>query len=93
MQERQKNRRQYFRELATTSRKYFVPYIENSKKITPDMNILEVGCGDGGNLLPFSQMGCHTTGIDISERRINDAKGFFEDNNVNGKLYFSLNCR
>ena len=28
MQERQKNRRLYFQELATTSKKYYIPYIE-----------------------------------------------------------------
>lgn len=50
-QDRQKNRRLYFNELAETSNKYFVPYISQFKEIKRHMNILEVGCGDGGNLL------------------------------------------
>ena len=34
------------------------------------MNILEIGCGDGGNLLPFNELGCNTTGVDLSAGRI-----------------------
>ena len=34
------------------------------------MNILEIGCGDGGNLLPFTELGCNTTGVDLSAGRI-----------------------
>lgn len=40
MQERQKNRRLYFQELATTSKKYYIPYIEKYKAIESNMNIL-----------------------------------------------------
>lgn len=84
MQERQTNRRQYFQELATTSKKYYIPYISMYKHIEAGMNVLEVGCGDGGNLLPFSEMGCSTTGVDIAECRIRDAKRFFDDAGAKG---------
>ena len=77
MQTRHKNRFLYFNELATTSKNYFIPYIQHACPIQTGMNVLEIGCGDGGNLLPFSQMGCRTTGIDISVNRIEDAKAFF----------------
>ena len=53
------------------------------------MNILEIGCGDGGNLLPFSEMGCNTTGIDIAESRIKDAKRFFKEVNAKGMFIAS----
>lgn len=77
MQHRQKNRFLYFQELATTSQKYFLPYINRIKPIRKGMHILEIGCGDGGNLLPFSRIGCHTTGIDQATNRIEDAQQFF----------------
>lgn len=89
MQERQKNRELYFKELSITSRKYFIPYILNYKKIETGMNILEIGCGDGGNLLPFSEMGCNTIGIDMAERRIKDAISFFENAHAKGKFIAS----
>lgn len=78
MQKRQQDREQYFNELATSSRKYFVPYIEQFCPITPGMTVLEIGCGDGGNLLPLAQRGCRVTGVDLAETRIRDARRFFE---------------
>lgn len=89
MQERQKNRRLYFQELATTSKKYYIPYIEKYKAIESNMNILEIGCGDGGNLLPFSTLGCNVTGIDMAECRIKDAKDFFREANTQGRFLAS----
>ncbi|WP_321478417.1 methyltransferase domain-containing protein [uncultured Bacteroides sp.] len=89
MQKRQKNRELYFTELSITSEKYFIPYVSDYKKIEAGMNILEVGCGDGGNLLPFSEMGCHTIGVDMSEGRIKDAILFFKKSNAKGDFIAS----
>lgn len=84
MQRRQLDRAMYFKELATTSKKYYIPYIQTYKAIKAGMHILEIGCGDGGNLLPFSEMSCHTIGVDIAENRIKDAKRFFKEVNAKG---------
>ena len=84
MQSRQLNRRQYFNELATTSDKYFIPYIQRYMHFGKGTNVLEIGCGDGGNLLPFSRMGCNVVGVDMSEGRINDARTFFQENGARG---------
>lgn len=89
MQERQKNRELYFEELSITSKKYFVPYISHYKKIQTGMNVLEIGCGDGGNLLPFSEMGCNTVGVDMAESRIKDAVLFFEKSRAKGQFIAS----
>ena len=77
MQERHQNRNIYFKELSITSRNYFIPYIQYWHTIEAKMNVLEIGCGDGGNLLPFSEIGCNTVGVDIAQSRIKDAKTFF----------------
>lgn len=86
MQKRHTNRKQYFNELAETCEKYFLPFIEHHKKITPNLSILEIGCGEGGNLLPFSNRGCKVTGIDISEIRIKEAKQFFQEEGLSGNF-------
>lgn len=86
MQERHSNRAQYFNELAASCEKYFIPYLNKFISIRPGMRVLEVGCGDGGNLLPFARLGCKVTGIDISERRIADARVFFEQQRVDAQL-------
>lgn len=89
MQERHKNRKLYFHELAQTSQKFFIPYIKQFKRLEQDSRILEIGCGDGGNLLPFAQMGYYTLGVDISERRIADARKFFMDCKAKGDFLAS----
>ena len=34
------------------------------------MTVAEIGCGEGGNLKPFLDLGCHIVGIDIAENKI-----------------------
>lgn len=89
MQSRQLNRRQYFNELATTSEKYFIPYIKRYRQVGKGTKVLEIGCGDGGNLLPFSCMGCDVVGVDMAEGRIRDARKFFQENGAKGRFIAS----
>ena len=99
MQARHRNRTLYFHELAQTSRKYFIPYIGQffaskttkveRKQLGRESRILEIGCGDGGNLLPFAQMGCYTLGVDIADGRIADARRFFAECGAKGDFIAS----
>ncbi len=89
MQERHKDRRLYFKELATTSRKFYIDYVERWIPVGPKTKVLEIGCGEGGNLLPFAEKGCQVTGIDINERQIENASLFFKENNQTGKFIAS----
>lgn len=79
MQKRHHDRKQYFDELATSSTNYFVPYLERFIDITPSTTVFEIGCGDGGNLLPFARMGCRVTGVDLTAEKIEQARIFFGD--------------
>ena len=74
MQQRHSDRRTYFNELARTAHDYYIDYLQQYTSITPNTRILEIGCGEGGNLLPFAQMGCTVKGIDISKTRISQAR-------------------
>ena len=84
MQQRHQNRLQYFHELANTSREYYLDYLREYITPGPQVRILEIGCGEGGNLLPFAEAGCQVTGIDISEGRIEQARQYFASCNVRG---------
>ena len=77
MHERQTNRAKYFEEQAYTTEKYVIPYIQEIMPVHSDTNVLEIGCGEGGNLKPFLDMGCRVTGIDLSEYKIGNAHSFF----------------
>lgn len=82
MQQRHLDRQRYFHELSKTSEKFILPYLNEFITIKRGIHILEIGCGEGGNLLPFASKGCKVTGIDISSNRINQAKYFFRLNKV-----------
>lgn len=89
MQVRHQERTLYFSELSRSSEKYFIPYIARQISIRPKMDILEVGCGEGGNLFPFAQMGCRVCGIDISENRISQAKSIYRTRNMSAEFICS----
>lgn len=76
MQKRHTDRYRYFSEEAATTEKYFIPYLSEFMDVG-DISVLEVGCGEGGNLLPFARRGCRVVGVDLSEQRVRQAESFF----------------
>lgn len=88
MQERHTNRKRYFEEQAHTARNYYIPYIKRMMYHLPN-EILEVGCGEGGNLLPFAEHGCQVTGVDLIPSRIEQARAFFSEKNQEGTFISS----
>lgn len=78
MHERHSDRELYFREQAHTTSRHVIPFIESIMPVNDSMSVLEVGCGEGGNLLPFLEAGCNRlTGIDLSENKIENARSFY----------------
>ena len=86
MQERHTNRIQYFEEQAYTTEKYVIPFINKAKPVHGGLQILEIGCGEAGNLLPFLQMGCTCIGIDMSDFKVNIAREIFANKEEGKKL-------
>ena len=77
MQERHVNTDQYISEQVLTTEKYVIPYINNVIPVSDKLVVAEIGCGQGGNLKPFLDMGCKVIGIDISKSKIDKARVFF----------------
>lgn len=89
MQERHQNRSLYFKEQSVTTEKYVVPYIDAVVPITSDSEILEIGCGEGGNLVPFVERKCkRIVGIDLSEPKIKKGRDQFA--NMDGGAHVEL---
>ena len=57
MQERHRNRKLYFDEQVQTTERYVIPYIEAVYPLHEGLRVLEIGCGEGGNLKPFLDRG------------------------------------
>jgi ubiquinone/menaquinone biosynthesis C-methylase UbiE len=48
-----------------------VPFIERdkfTKMISPQAVVLDLGCGSGRDVRYFTDLGCHVTGVDLSEK-------------------------
>lgn len=84
MQNRYIDRERYFNELAETSAGYYIDYIKRFKDIDKNSRIMEIGCGEGGNLLPFAKMGCFVAGLDLAPGKIDNARKFFAANGADG---------
>ncbi|MDR1273022.1 MAG: class I SAM-dependent methyltransferase, partial [Odoribacteraceae bacterium] len=82
MQKRHLDKDLYFQEQRTTTEKYMIPYIREIMPVGPGTVVLEVGCGEGGNLLPFCRMGCRCAGVDLSPTRIDIARDKLPFDNV-----------
>ena len=89
MKDRYSDRRIYFEELAQTSKEYISRYISTYKDIKSSHYVLEIGCGEGGNLVPFAEIGCKVCGIDISTGKIDNAIRFFREKGLDGEFICS----
>jgi len=88
MQQRHKDRKQYFDEQVYTTEKYVIPFVNDFLPVTKDISVLEIGCGEGGNMQPFLDLGCEVVGIDLNKSQIENARTYFSThpNNANLKL-------
>ena len=75
-----------FQQQVENAREYVLPFIEKELRITADTAVLDIGCGDGGVLLPFLQKGCTCTGIELDRQKSEFATQFLSDFVSNGKV-------
>ncbi|NJC25154.1 class I SAM-dependent methyltransferase [Neolewinella antarctica] len=79
MHQRHYDRRQYFDEQARTTREFVIPYINQSMPISAKTRVFEIGCGEGGNLVPFLKLGCACVGVDLLQSKIDLGKEYLRD--------------
>jgi SAM-dependent methyltransferase len=77
MQKRHTDPLRYLNEQILSTQKYVLPFIQNAKPIRSGMQVLEIGCGEAGNLKPFLDLGCICTGVDFSTHKIDRGREFF----------------
>ncbi len=68
---------------------YVLPFIEQTLPIIKGLNVLEIGCGEGGVLRPFLEKGCQCLGVDLDSPRLAIGAKFLKEFLDNGQLEFS----
>lgn len=91
MQERHSNREIYINEQVVTTQKHVIPFLQEFIKIDSSLSVLEIGCGEGGNLKPFLDLGCSVTWVDFSVGKIEKKRDCFI--NPNYEIKFGLKPR
>ena len=74
-----------FQQQVDNTRSHVIPFLTSSMEIGPSVTILDIGCGDGGVMVPFLEMGCRTTGIELDAQKAGFAKEFLSDYLASGK--------
>ncbi|PZF73103.1 class I SAM-dependent methyltransferase [Taibaiella soli] len=70
------------------SRSYVLPFIEKTHKLGAGTNVMEIGTGEGGVLLPFAEKGCFCVGVDLAAHRIEIANRILAKEVSEGKMAF-----
>ncbi|MDR1729456.1 MAG: class I SAM-dependent methyltransferase [Prevotellaceae bacterium] len=87
MQERHRDRFQYFNEQKESSRISVLPYIQKHISLNRGTRVLEIGCGEAGNLYPFLEAGCECYGVELLETSILNAEKFYAGNPLKEHLH------
>lgn len=74
-----KDDRVRYEQQVENSRSYVLPFIAQTMPLGKGVNVLEIGCGEGGVLVPFAEAGCNCVGVDLNPLRIDLANGFMKE--------------
>jgi len=99
MQQRHLDRQQYFNEQSLSTKKFVLPYIKDgyeqfyelSDLLKSGTRILEIGCGEGGNLMPFLELGCECYGVELGDENYKNAQKFYEKSPYRENLHLYHN--
>ncbi|NBV12880.1 MAG: class I SAM-dependent methyltransferase [Sphingobacteriia bacterium] len=82
-----RNASEYFRHQYEHARQFIVPFIQEIKPVK-DLQVLEIGCGEGGVLKAFLAEGCICTGVDLSVEKIKAGSEWLQNELNSGQLKF-----
>lgn len=63
-----------YQQQVDNARSDVLPFIESCMRIGPDTRVLDIGCGEGGVLIPLLERGCRATGIELDETKAGHAR-------------------
>lgn len=70
------------------AREFLLPFLEESLTLGKETRVMEIGCGEGGVLIPFIDRGMSVVGVDLNEGRIKNARVLNEEAVASGQAIF-----
>ena len=82
------DKEKYFDINVANVKKHILPFIEAKYPIQAGMRVLEIGCGEGGVLKAFLDLGCTGVGVELDETRLVDARKWLPKEIEQGQVQF-----
>jgi cyclopropane fatty-acyl-phospholipid synthase-like methyltransferase len=73
-----KDKETYFNYQKENAAKWVIPFVEKGMPVNAGMNVLEIGCAEGGVLKAFLERGCTGVGVELSPSRAELARNFLK---------------
>jgi ubiquinone/menaquinone biosynthesis C-methylase UbiE len=80
------DRHLYFEQQYANTKKYIVSFVDEVFKLKPGMEVLEIGCGEGGVLKAFVDEGMKGTGVDLHTYKFNLALEYLDEYIKDGRI-------
>lgn len=80
-----KDKQTYIKYQHDNAVQYVIPFIERKLKLKEGMEVMEIGCAEGGVLKAFIERGCKGTGVELMPARYEMAKQLLADEIEKGK--------
>jgi 2-polyprenyl-3-methyl-5-hydroxy-6-metoxy-1,4-benzoquinol methylase len=61
------------------ARQYVLPFIAQYAPVSATLTVMDIGCGEGGVLIPFLELGCNAVGIELDEVKSGYAKNLLAE--------------
>jgi len=69
----------YFKFQYESTKAFIIPDILTKIDLNSQTKVMEIGCGEGGNLLCFAELGCQCVGVDMDVPKIEAGIQFFAE--------------
>ena len=75
-----------YQQQVDNAREFVIPFIEKGLNSDKQLHILDIGCGEGGVLVPLLEKGHTAVGIELDETKSGYAKSLLADYISKGKV-------
>lgn len=75
-----------YQQQVDNAKQYVLPFIAQTVPVSAALNVMDIGCGEGGVLIPFLELGCNTVGIELDELKSGYAKKLLADYISSGQV-------
>ena len=80
------DRKRYFDIQILNAQKWVIPFVEEKLTLGKGVQVLEIGCGEGGVLKAFVDKGCTGVGVEFDQSRIDNANIWLREDISAGRI-------